>query len=221
MKNMLNIVGDLHTQTYRDYLKRMVPDKIRCMTIAKKFEREYWDGDRKFGYGGYRYIPGRWKVVAEKIINTYKLNNNSSLLDIGCGKGFLLYEIKLILPNLKVTGIDISDHAISTAPQSLSKNLFKHDARFALPFEREQFDLAISLNTFHNFKISELSIALKEIERVAKEKYLVVESYRNEVELFNLQCWALTAEAFFDNSEWVWLMNHFGYTGDYEFIYFE
>jgi len=73
----------------------------------------------------------------------------------------------------------------------------------------------------HNLRIFELAQALREIERVGQRKYIMMESYRNEQELFNLQCWALTAEAFFDRDAWVWLFNHFGYTGDYEFIYFE
>ena len=77
----------------------------------------------------------------------------------------------------------------------------------------------ISLGTLHNLRLFELQTALQEIERVGKNKYVMVESYRNEQELFNLQCWALTAEAFFDTAEWIWLYRHFGYTGDYEFIY--
>ena len=42
-----------------------------------------------------------------------------------------------------------------------------------------------------------------------------------ELELFNLECWALTAESLFHTEEWIWLYKEFGYNGDYEFIYFE
>jgi len=90
-----------------------------------------------------------------------------------------------------------------------------------LPYEDKEFDLVISLGTFHNLRLPELKIALSEMERVGKKGYLMLESYRNEEELFNLQCWALTAESFFDKDEWIWLYNNFGYTGDYEFIYFK
>jgi hypothetical protein len=79
----------------------------------------------------------------------------------------------------------------------------------------------ISLGTLHNLKVFELQTAVQEIERVGKNKYIMVESYRSELEQFNMECWALTAEAFYDVSSWIWLYNHFGYTGDYEFIYFE
>src|SRR5882762_923456 len=89
------------------------------------------------------------------------------------------------------------------------------------PFGDDEFDLVISLGTLHNLRVFELKAAVKEIERVGKNKYIMVEGYRNELELFNLECWALTAESLFHTSEWIWLYNRFGYTGDYEFIYFE
>jgi ubiquinone/menaquinone biosynthesis C-methylase UbiE len=99
--------------------------------------------------------------------------------------------------------------------------LFVHKAQDPYPFPEQHFDLAISVGCFHNLRLFELKTALAEMQRVARNKYIVVESYRNEAELFNLQCWALTCESFFDAAEWIWLFDHFGYTGDYEFIYFE
>ena len=216
-----NFVSSLHKQTKRDYIKRMVNDKVNCSKVAKKYEKEYWDGDRKFGYGGYKYIPGRWKDVAQKLINTYNLKSGSSVLDVGCGKGFLLHEMKLLLPDLKITGFDISKHALAEANAEIKKDLFIHAAQKTYPFEDNQFDLVISLGCLHNLKIFELESALKEIERVGKQGYIMLESYRNEKELFNLQCWALTCESFFNQNEWIWIYEKFGYKGDYEFIYFE
>ena len=96
-----------------------------------------------------------------------------------------------------------------------------HSARTPYPFGDREFDLVISLTTLHNLPIFDLNVALKEIARVGKQQYLLVESFRNEQELFNLQCWALTCESFYSTSEWIWLFDHFGYAGDYEFIYFE
>jgi ubiquinone/menaquinone biosynthesis C-methylase UbiE len=96
-----------------------------------------------------------------------------------------------------------------------------HRAQDVYPFKDKEFDLVISLGTLHNLRIFDLKKALSEIERVGKAGYVMLESYRNEQEQFNLQCWALTCESFFDEEEWVWLYNHFGYSGDYEFIYFE
>ena len=129
--------------------------------------------------------------------------------------------MKLLLPDLKIVGFDISKHGIAKAKEEISKNLFIHRAQEKYPFKDNEFDLVISLGCLHNLKIFELAVALKEIERVAKNGYLMLESYRNEQELFNLQCWALTCESFFTPDEWKWIYDHFGYSGDYEFIYFE
>ena len=221
MGKLVNFVTVLHQATSRSYIDRMIDDKVNCMLKAKKYEFDYWDGNRRYGYGGYKYIPGRWKPVAEALIKNYNLTNDSYVLDVGCGKAFLLYEMKLLLPNLKISGFDISKHALAQAKAKISKDLFIHRAQETYPFKDKQFDLIISLACLHNLKIFELEMALKEIERVGKRGYVMLESYRNEKELFNLQCWALTCESFFDKTEWLWIYNHFGYTGDYEFIYFE
>ena len=221
MGNLVNFVTALHKSTKRSYIDRMLDDKVNCMIKSKKYEHDYWDGDRKFGYGGYKYIPGRWKPVAEKIIKNYNLNDNSKILDVGCGKGFLLYEMKMLLPSLKISGFDASKYAIDESKKEIKKNLFIHKAQNVYPFKDKEFDLVISLGCLHNLKIFELEVALKEIERVGKTGYIMLESYRNEKELFNLQCWALTCESFFQNDEWKWIYKKFGYTGDYEFIYFE
>ena len=166
-------------------------------------------------------MSGRWKPVAETLIKIYKLNNQSSVLDVGCGKAFLLYEMKLLLPGLKIDGFDISEHGIAEAKEKIRESLFIYKAQDEYPFEDNKFDLVISLGCLHNLRVFELQTALAEMERVGKHGYIMLESYRNEQELFNLQCWALTCESFFDHKEWLWLYNHFGYKGDYEFIYFE
>ena len=220
MGKLRNIVTPLHESTKRDYLARMVDDKVHCMEIAKQYGKDYWDGDRRYGYGGYKYIPGRWKSVAEQLINTYNLTSNSKVLDIGCGKGYLLHEMKLLIPDLSITGIDSSDYGLKNAKEEIKPFIYKHKAENVLPYVNKEFDLVISLGTFHNLRVMNLKIALSEIERVGKQGYLMLESYRNEKEMFNLQCWALTAESFLDAEEWVWLYKYFGYTGDYEFIYF-
>ena len=212
MGKELNIVTPLHKATARKYLDRMIDDKVNCMMKAKEYEYDYWDGDRRYGYGGYKFIEGRWKPVAEALIQNYNLSNQSSILDIGCGKAFLLYEIKKILPDIKISGFDISKHGINSAKDIIKSDLFIHRAQERYPFEDKQFDLAISLGCFHNLKIFELNIALKEMERVAKNGYLMLESYRSEQELFNLQCWALTCESFFEKEEWIWIYNNFGYS---------
>jgi len=216
---LLNYFTPLHTSTKRDYLSRMCDAKVECMKVAKQFGADFWDGDRRYGYGGFKY-DGRWKPVAERLISDYALAENSSILDIGCGKGFLLYELQQLLPEARIVGFDISDYAVANAKEEIRENLFKHRAQDPLPFQEKEFDLVISLTTLHNLHLPDLKMALQEIERIGKQKYLVVEGYRNEEELFNLQCWALTCAAFFTPEEWVWLFQEFGYTGDYEFVYF-
>ena len=220
MGKLVDYVTQLHQSTSRNYIDRMMDDKVHCMKKAKEYEADYWDGDRRFGYGGYKYLAGRWKPVAQALIKNYNLSNESSVLDIGCGKGYLLYEMKLLLPNLRISGFDISNHGIATAKQEVKEQLFIHRAQDPFPFQKNEFDLAISIGCLHNLRIFELEIALKEMERVASNGYLMLESYRNEQEQFNLQCWALTCESFFDTKEWMWLFEYLGYKGDYEFIYF-
>jgi SAM-dependent methyltransferase len=220
MGQLLDIVTPLHKRTKRDYLARMVDDKVHCMVKAKEYEFDYWDGDRRYGYGGYKY-DGRWKVAAERIIDHYKLGPTARILDVGCGKAHLLHELKLLLPQSEVSGFDISQHGLADAPEAIKPFLFRYRAQDKYPFGDKQFDLVISLGCLHNLRVFELQTAVSEIERVGKQKYIMLESYRSELELFNLECWALTCESFFDTAEWIWLYRHFGYTGDYEFIYFE
>ena len=216
-----NFVNPLHRQTKRNYLERMINEKVNCSKIAKKYGMEYWDGDRKFGYGGYKYIPGRWKPVAEELIKIYQLGPQSKVLDVGCGKGFLLHEMKVLEPELEIKGFDISNYAINNSQEKIKSNIFLHDIRKKFPFKDKEFDLVISLGVIHNLKVFDVKKAVQEMERVGKAAYVMVESHRNLKELFNLQCWALTCESFFSTEEWSWLFKNFDYNGDYEFIFFE
>ena len=220
MGKLLNVMSVLHKKTNRDYIGRMNDDKVECMKIARKYGKDYWDGDRRFGYGGYKY-DGRWEAVAKRLIDMYQLPKNAKILDIGCGKGFLLFELKKLLPESKVIGFDVSEYAVEHGKEEVKDCLFVHKAQQPYSFKDKEIDLVVSIMTLHNLKLMDLHAALKEIERVGKNKYIVVESYRNEQELFKIECWALTGQAFFSTEEWAWLFNHFGYSGDYEFLYFE
>lgn len=216
-----NFLQKKHNSTVRNYLERVNNDKINCVKISKKFSYDYWDGDRKYGYGGYKFIEGYWEGVALNFIKTYKLKNSSSILDIGCGKGYLLYEIKKKLPEIGITGVEFSKYAINNSHPEIKKNIIFADARKKLKFKNNQFHLAFSLATFHNFDLRQLEIAISEITRISKKQYLMVESFRNNIEMFNLQCWALTAETLISTKDWMWLFKKLKYKGDYEFIYFK
>lgn len=220
MGSLLNIITPLHKKTARNYLERMANDKVACSEVARRYGREYWDGDRKFGYGGYLY-DGRWEPVARGLIEEYKLPEDARILDVGCGKGFLLYEFKRLLPKAELSGFDISSYAIANAKAEVKPNLSVGKAQRPYPYKDREFDLVLSITTLHNLYINELKIALGEMERVGRNKYVAVESFRDERELFNLQCWALTCNSFFSADEWLWLFKEFAYGGDYEFIYFE
>ena len=220
MGQLLNLITPLHKKSKRDYIGRMKDEKVACMEVARKYDKDFWDGDRRYGYGGYKY-DGRWEIVAKKLIEQYNLKEDAAILDVGCGKGFLLYEFKKLLPKAKVKGFDFSHYAIENSKEEIRENIFVHKAQDKYPFEDREFDLVISINTIYNLWINEFKTAIQEIERVGRNKYVTMESYRNNEELFNVQCWALTCELFFRPEEWVWVFNEFGYAGDYEFIFFE
>ncbi len=216
----IDFISPLHKKTKRDYLARVNEfPKAEAAKLAKQFARDYWDGDRKVGYGGMRY-DGRWRVVADAMAKHYGLKAGDKILDVGCGKGILLYDFTQAVPGIEVCGLDISSYAIENAKEEVKPFLQVGHAK-QLPFADQSFDLVISINTLHNLHCYDLDSALRELERVGKKKYLVVESYRNEEEKANLLYWQLTCEAFCTPEEWAWWFKQTRYTGDYSYIYFE
>ena len=217
----IDFLSSVHKATTRDYLGRVTEyPKAKAAEMAKKFDKEYWDGDRRWGYGGYHY-DGRWKKIAESFVQHYGLKAGDRVLDVGCGKGFLLYELTQLVPGIEVTGIDISEYAINNAKEEIRSNLVVTSAS-TLPFPDHSFDFVFSINTLHNLYTYELFPALKEIERVGKEhKYICVESYRSEEEKVNLLYWQFTCEMFCTPKEWEWWFAQTNYRGDHSFIYFE
>lgn len=217
----IDFVSALHKSTKRDYVGRVTQaDKAECARVAKEYGYDYWDGDRKYGYGGYHY-DGRWRVVAEEMAKHYGLRPGQRVLDVGCGKAHLLYELTQVVPGLKVTGLDISSYALEHAKEEVKGNLVQGQAQ-ELPFEADSFDLLISLGTLHNLKIYDIKKAVREISRVSKgNSYIMVESYRNDVEEVNLLYWQLTCASYFSVDEWEWLYKQWGYIGDHSFIFFE
>lgn len=217
----LDLITQVHTSTKRNYLERVTAyDKAECAEIACQFEQDYWDGARQHGYGGMKY-DGRWLPVAETLARHYKLKAGSKVLDVGCGKGYLLYDLLQVVPGLEVAGFDISEHALQTAKEEIKPFLTQGHAR-KLPYASGEFDLVISLNTIHNLFINDLFSALGEIQRVSKgPAYIVTEGYRNEREKVNLMYWQLTCRAFHTPAEWEWIFEKAGYRGDYGLIFFE
>jgi len=217
----IDFLEKIHNKSTRDYVQRVVDhDKGECAEIAKQWGYDYWDGARQYGYGGYSY-DGRWRVVAEAMAAHYNLKAGDRILDIGCGKAFLLYEFTQVVPGIEIAGIDISAYGIEHAKEEVRPFLQVGHCT-DLPYEDRSFDLVFTLNVFHNLKNHELHTALKEMQRMRRgDAYMCVESYRNESEKANLLYWQLTCETFYDPSEWQWSMNQAGFDGDYGFIYFE
>ncbi len=215
----IDFASQLHKKTQRNYLERMTERKPLIIELAKKYGFDYWDGSRETGYGGF-YYDGRWRPVAERIASHYRLNSNSRVLDVGCGKGFLVYELMQVVPGMEVDGIDLSRYAIDHAKDEV-KNFVTVGLAQDLPYKSNSFDLVISLTTLHNLYLYDFKKAIQEVERVKKkDSYITVEAYRNEREKFNMMCWVLTGECFFSVKEWEFLFKEFGYSGDYGFIYF-
>ena len=220
----IDFLSVVHKSTKRDYLARVnEPDypKAKAAELAKQWAFDYWDGDRRINYGGYRYMPGRWEKVAKAMADHYDIKPGDKILDVGCGKGFLLYDFTLVVPGVEIYGIDVSEYAIDNAKEEVKDRLQIGNAT-KLPWPDQHFDLVFTLNTLHNLHCYDLDPALREIERVGKNnKYVCVESYRNEVEKANLLYWQVTCEAFNTPEEWAWWFKNTGYIGDHSFIYFE
>ena len=185
--------------------------------ISRRFDQEYFDGDRKFGYGGYSYDKKYWATTVKNFIEHYKLNSNSSILDIGCAKGFMLKDFKDLLPDSKIMGIDISEYALKNAHLKVKNYLIQGNAS-NLPFLDSTFDLVISINTIHNLNKEDCIRSLKEIQRVSKgHSFVMVDGWRNKIEKANLEAWVLTAQTILSAEKWIDLFDEAGYTGDYAF----
>ncbi len=183
--------------------------------IARRFGKDFFDGDRKHGYGGFYYNSKFWTEVVKDFQKHWGLNNDSSILDVGCGKGFMIYDFLKLLPALKIKGIDISDYAIKNSKPEVS-HLTSVASAEKLPFEDNEFDYVISINTIHNLPINNCKKALKEISRVAKkDAFITVDAYNNDEEKKRMYDWNLTAQTILSTTHWKNLFKECGYFGDY------
>ena len=217
----LDFISCIHNKTQRNYVQRVTDyDKAACAKISKQFGKDYFDGDRQYGYGGYKY-DGRWIPFTQKLIEHYGLKAGDKVLDIGCGKGFIVHDFEKNIPGLTARGVDISDYAIENCMPEVKGKVQVANAT-KLPFGDHEFDLVVSINTLHNLRLPDLEKAFHEIQRVGKGKgFVVMDSYRTEEEKVNLLYWQVTCECFYTPDEWEWLFKKFGYTGDADFVCFE
>ena len=204
-----------YPKTKRDPLKRAQEKTEHDREIARKFEKDFFDGDRKNGYGGFSYNSKFWQPVIPTFRNYWNLDSSSSVLDVGCAKGFMLYDLKKNIPGIKVNGIDISEYAIENSLKEIKEDLIVGNAT-NLPYEDNSFDVVISINTVHNLDIENCAKALKEIQRVSKKhSFITVDAYRNDKEKELMYAWNLTAKTIMSVEEWVNFFNKNDYKGDY------
>lgn len=204
-----------YPRSKRDLEQRAQERTEEDKRIARRFGKEFFDGERRYGYGGYQYHERFWSPVIPTFQEYYELNAESRVLDVGCGKGFMLYEFTKMIPGIKVQGVDISTYAIANAKEEVKPYLRVGDAR-ELPFEDDSFDLVVSITTLHNLDREGCKKALQEIERVSRGgKFITVDAYRNEEEKKRMDMWNLTALTYMHVDEWKRFFDEAGYTGDY------
>lgn len=200
--------------------KRNVKERGQTKTeedraLARQFGKDFFDGDRRHGYGGFNYHPRFWQPVVPTFQQHFNLKAGSQVLDVGCGKGFMIYDFIQLVPGIRMSGIDISSYAIQNAMEPVKPHVQVADAR-SLPYKDKSFDLVIAINTVHNLEKNELAKSLQEIERVSKGKsFITVDAYRNEEEKEAMYAWNLTAKTIMHVDEWKAFFKEVGYTGDY------
>jgi len=204
-----------YPKSKRDISKRAKLKTPEQQKLARKFGKDFFDGDRDNGYGGYYYSERFWVNVIPDFINFYNIKDGDKILDIGCGKGFMLYDFKKANPKLDVEGIDISKYAIENAKPEVKNFLKVGDAK-KLNYKDNSFDLVISITTVHNLDLKDCKEALREMERVSKKhKFLTVDAYLNEKEKELMYSWNLTAKTILHTNEWKNLFLQTKYTGDF------
>jgi SAM-dependent methyltransferase len=204
-----------YPKTKRDLKQRAAEKTEEDRAIARQFGKDFFDGDRRHGYGGFSYQSRFWQPVVPTFQDFYALDNASKLLDVGCGKGFMIHDFNELIPGISVEGVDVSAYAIENAVESMKSKVQVADAR-ELPYADNSFDLVVSINTIHNLERSELIKALKEIQRVSKKhSFITVDAYRNEEEREAMFAWNLTAKTILSVPEWLGLFKEAEFTGDY------
>ena len=214
MRKEINLLSNYPTSK-RDISKRGDQKTENDRAVARKFGKDFFDGDRKHGYGGFTYNPKYWQIVVRDFKKYWNLNSSSSILDVGCAKGFMLYDFLKLIPGITLSGVDISDYAINNSLPEIRKFIQVANAK-KLPYSDNTFDAVISINTIHNLDQSDCAEALREITRVSKKfSFVTVDAYRNEEEKKKMLAWNLTAKTIMSTSDWKFFFKDVGYDGDY------
>jgi SAM-dependent methyltransferase len=200
--------------------KRPIEERAQLVTdedraISRQFEFDYFDGDRRHGYGGYSYQPRFWQPTVRRFREHYGLADDARVLDVGCAKGFMLHDFKELSPPMHVAGVDISRYALTHAMDDVRPYLARANAK-ALPFPDRSFDLVVSINTSHNLPLEECKQAIREIQRVTKrDAFVMLDAWRTPEERDRLFKWVVTCRTAMHVDDWKALFADVGYTGDY------
>lgn len=214
MKKEIDLLAK-YPKTPRDLTKRLAEKTEEDRKIARMFDVRFFDGERSQGYGGFNYNPRFWTPVIPDFQKEYSLQAGMKILDVGCAKAFMLYDFEQLIPGIQTTGLDISEYAIQNAHPGVKGNLLVGDAK-ELPFEDNEFDLVIAINTIHNLEYDECAKALREIERVSKKhSFVILDAYRTEEEKQRMFAWNLTGKTILSVDSWIEFFQVNGYTGDY------
>jgi SAM-dependent methyltransferase len=214
MKKEIDLLAK-YPKTPRDLSKRLAEKTEEDRKIARMFDVRFFDGERSQGYGGFNYNPRFWTPVIPDFQKEYSLQAGMKILDVGCAKAFMLYDFEQLIPGIQTTGLDISEYAIQNAHPGVKGNLLVGDAK-ELPFEDNEFDLVIAINTIHNLEYDECAKALREIERVSKKhSFVILDAYRTEEEKQRMFAWNLTGKTILSVDSWIEFFQVNGYTGDY------
>ncbi|UCH74981.1 MAG: class I SAM-dependent methyltransferase [Rhodospirillales bacterium] len=204
-----------YPRTKRDVAERGAEKSEADRAIARRFGKEFFDGERRHGYGGFHYNPRFWQPVIPTMQAHFGLTAASSVLDVGCGKGFMMHDMAALIPGITVKGVDISEFAIEHAIEDMRPHVQVADAR-ELPFDDDSFDVVISINTVHNLARDECGRALREIMRVSRGRaFVTVDAWRTDAEKEAMIAWNLTAQTMMHVDDWISFFAEVGYTGDY------
>lgn len=190
--------------------------KIENRIIASYRGKEFYDGKRDNGYGGFKY-DGRWEKIASRIFEHYKLKENAKILQVGSDKGFLLHDFKVVSPKCSIAGIEVSDYAIKSTLKTVKRYIKKSNFT-ELPFKDSSFDFVIAIGPIYSLNLPDAIKCLKEIKRVGKGKsFITLGSYSNEKDFKLFRYWTLLGSTILDKQEWVKVLKHCKYQGDYKF----
>ena len=204
-----------YPKSNRNLDKRLSEKSPEIVKIARQFGKEFFDGDRKFGYGGLRYDPKYWSNVVKDFVEYYNIKPDARILDVGCAKGYMLYDFKRQYPKLEIFGIDISKYAIENCHPEVKDFLKVGDAK-NLEFQDNYFDLVISINTVHNLELNDCISSIKEISRVSKgNSFITVDAYNSDEEKERMFKWNLTAKTIMSTNDWKDTFKKISYNGNF------